>query len=190
MTPEHKSYQLHKSIKADHFVSTWPNPPLPRHPPPTADSVWLWNRNKRCCRRKKKRKIKCTLLVRRDFSSFKTRCYLVRPVSCSTAKRALSWQKYLRQIQHLWHWYILRVKLEFRQHTQSSCTSTQLLTSTIIFMNISNDTPWLCRRAPKETKCTVLCYVTFSTTASYLCVLLSAKKRTLYYLSTCKVYLN
>lgn len=179
MTPEHKSYQLHKSIKADHFVSTWPNPPLPRHPPPTADSVWLWNRNKRCCRRKKKRKIKCTLLVRRDFSSFKTRCYLVRPVSCSTAKRALSWQKYLRQIQHLWHWYILRVKLEFRQHIQSSCTSTQLLTSTIIFMNISNDT-MVVSESPKRDKMygPVLCDLLHHSLLP-LCFAICQKKNTL-----------
>lgn len=95
--------------KTDHFTSTWPKPPLsPNIHHKAADSVWLWNKNKRSCRGKKYSEKYNVFLYSAvaflfSFSSYKTWCYLVRSFSDSTAKRALSWQKHVKQIAHYWH---------------------------------------------------------------------------------------
>lgn len=53
ITTEHKSYQLHKSMKNRSFhVHVAQATPLSQHPPQkAADSVWLWNKNKKSCRK-------------------------------------------------------------------------------------------------------------------------------------------
>lgn len=103
ITTEHKSYQWHKSMKNRSFhvhvarATLLSQAALQR----AADSVWLWNENKRSCRGKNDSERYNVFLYSAvaslfPFSSYKTWCYLVGSLAAPTAKMGIKLTKTLK----------------------------------------------------------------------------------------------
>ncbi len=96
--------------ETDHFMSTWLKPPLSPniHHKKLLTQCDCETKTKGVVGKKYSEKYNVFLYSAMaslfSFSHYKTWCHLVRSfLSFSAAKRALSWQKHLKQIAHHWH---------------------------------------------------------------------------------------